>query len=253
MTSRLARFGTLPAMAFAVGFLGTAHGTYRPIDKSGGRDGISAPGKFGALPPSGGPAIDLSGTWYPGTRGVFRPVVYRMSGGAGYGMPGKSGTLMSPADDFGGQSGGGSVDLAPPIVMDFVIPSTCTSLDVPILGLMAIDDVGVTGYMITQSPMTPFADDAGWSAWPPDVFVASGQGTVTLWAWAKDAAGNVSAGVSATTTVTQSASSIGADLPSVSSFQNRVRPARLPFLVTLGCDPFRVIGETGQPAEDPHL
>jgi hypothetical protein len=84
-------------------------------------------------------------------------------------------------------------DVAPPSVMDFSIPKTSTSLTVPVLSFKAIDDLGVTGYLITTTPTPPSATAAGWSATPPTSYTFTSRGTQTLFGWVKDGAGNVSA------------------------------------------------------------
>lgn len=89
-------------------------------------------------------------------------------------------------------------DTVAPVVTSFTIPSSSKSLTVPVTGFSATDAVGVTGYLITESPTSPKATDAGWTGAPPTSFTFSSAGTKTAYAWAKDAAGNVSAGASKT-------------------------------------------------------
>lgn len=84
-------------------------------------------------------------------------------------------------------------DSIAPIVTSFVIPNTSGSLTVVIETLTATDAVGVTGYMLTESSTTPLASASGWSNAAPTSYVFSSAGTKTLYAWAKDAAGNISA------------------------------------------------------------
>ena len=94
-----------------------------------------------------------------------------------------------------------AVDTAPPTVTAFSISKTSTSLMVSITALQATDNVGVTGYMVTSSFSAPSADSSGWSTTPPTSFTFPSTvdpGTKTLYAWAKDAAGNVSKPLSAT-------------------------------------------------------
>jgi hypothetical protein len=96
-------------------------------------------------------------------------------------------------------------DTATPTVTAFVVPATSTPLTVPITSLTATDDVGVTGYLLTESSTPPQAGAAGWSATAPTEYTFATEGAKTLYAWAKDAAGNVSAGVSAGVTVSAAA------------------------------------------------
>jgi len=90
----------------------------------------------------------------------------------------------------------------PPRVTDFAIPSNSTSLTVPINTFNADDNIGVTGYLITENATPPAAASSGWSDAVPATFLASGKGSRTLYAWVKDAVGNVSASLSATTVIT---------------------------------------------------
>jgi len=118
-------------------------------------------------------------------------------------------TLLVKAYDAAGnvaQSGAVSVivgggDATPPVVTTFTMPATATSRTVPVT-LAATDAVGVTGYLISESSSTPLAGSAGWLATKPTSFTFAGSGARTAYAWAKDAAGNVSAVVSAKVTIT---------------------------------------------------
>jgi hypothetical protein len=74
----------------------------------------------------------------------------------------------------------------------FDVPAIIYSLRVPITGLEATDDVGVTGYMVKKNPLKPSAADAGWRSSPPASVTIPDAGAKTLYAWAKDAAGNIS-------------------------------------------------------------
>ena len=92
-------------------------------------------------------------------------------------------------------------DTTPPKVTSFSISPTSSSLTVTINVFAATDDVGVTGYMITESPTAPLPADAKWSSSAPSNYTFTTPGSKTLYGWAKDAAGKVSSGVSATTTI----------------------------------------------------
>jgi hypothetical protein len=89
-----------------------------------------------------------------------------------------------------------------PTVTAFSVPSTASSLTVPITSFTATDNVGVTGYLVNESATKPSATAGGWSAIAQTSYTFSTAGSKTLYAWAKDAAGNVSAGRSASVTVT---------------------------------------------------
>ena len=89
--------------------------------------------------------------------------------------------------------GGGGGDTARPVVRGFRVPRLANALDVPITLLTATDQVGVTGYFLREvKTPAPTAADPGWSASPPTSFTFSSAGRKKLFAWAKDAAGNVS-------------------------------------------------------------
>ncbi|HIJ87678.1 MAG TPA: hypothetical protein HPP97_08335 [Desulfuromonadales bacterium] len=120
-------------------------------------------------------------------------------------------TLMAIARDSAGnfaQSSSVSVtvnnpipDVTAPTVTTFSLPSTAAALTVPVTGISASDAIGVTGYLISESATTPAATAPGWSVTAPTSFTFSGEGSKTAYAWAKDAAGNVSGSRSAATTI----------------------------------------------------
>ena len=78
------------------------------------------------------------------------------------------------------------VDYIPPSITSFSIPLTSQSLTVPVT-LIANDAIGITGYSLndTNNPAT-------WSADVPLTYTFTYEGTRQLYAFAKDAAGNVS-------------------------------------------------------------
>lgn len=94
------------------------------------------------------------------------------------------------------------VDVAPPTITVFAMPTTSNSLTVAVTSLTATDNVGVTGYLITESATTPSATASGWTSSPPANYTFASDGNKTLYAWAKDAAGNVSTGRSASVVIT---------------------------------------------------
>lgn len=95
-----------------------------------------------------------------------------------------------------------TTDTTAPTITTFSIPATSTSLTVPIVAFSATDNVAVTGYLITLSSTKPSATASGWTLAPPTSYTFSSAGTHVLYAWAKDARGNVSASASASTTIT---------------------------------------------------
>jgi hypothetical protein len=93
-------------------------------------------------------------------------------------------------------------DKTPPTVTDFSLPGTADSLTIPINKFTATDNTGVTGYKLTESATTPNASAPGWSTSAPSTYAFVSEGTKTLYAWARDAAGNISSSLSATVTIT---------------------------------------------------
>jgi hypothetical protein len=115
----------------------------------------------------------------------------------------------------------GMGDTTAPVVTAFSIPAASSTLVVPITTFSATDNVGVSGYIVTETSAAPAASATGWSATAPTSYTSSTQGARTLYGWAKDAAGNVSAGMSATTVITLSdttpPSVIGFTIPATST------------------------------------
>jgi membrane-bound inhibitor of C-type lysozyme len=111
-------------------------------------------------------------------------------------------------------------DTTAPVVGVFTLPATATSLTVPVSSLTATDNVAVTGYMVTTSATKPAASAAGWSATAPASVTAPAAGSVTFYAWAKDAAGNVSLSKSASVTVTVSTTDTTKPTLSISALAN---------------------------------
>jgi len=66
--------------------------------------------------------------------------------------------------------------------------------------------------MITESATPPASGDPGWNSLPPSIYTFTSTGEKTLYAWAKDAAHNVSSGVSATVSISVSVEGQGPDL-----------------------------------------
>lgn len=102
-----------------------------------------------------------------------------------------------------GCKGSGAPVTAPdtnaPVVTKLELPATSASLDVA-LTLAAADDVGVTGYFLSEDGSLPAS--IAWVATAPASFTFAAAGARTLHAWARDAAGNVSTPASASTTIT---------------------------------------------------
>lgn len=117
------------------------------------------------------------------------------------------GTLVAWAKDAAGNISSGAIDTVmlsdttAPVVGTFAVPATSTSTAVTVTTLTATDDFGVTGYLVNESATKPAAGASGWTATKPTTYTATA-GAHTLYAWAKDAAGNVSESRSAAVTVT---------------------------------------------------
>ena len=92
-------------------------------------------------------------------------------------------------------------DTTKPTVTAFTIPSTSSSLTVT-TSVVASDNFGVTGYLITESATAPSATVSGWTLSAPTSYTFATAGSKTLYAWAKDLAGNVSLSRSASVTIT---------------------------------------------------
>ncbi len=106
-----------------------------------------------------------------------------------------------PADIYGGSG----ADVIAPVITAFTLPLTANNLTFSVTSFSASDAVGVTGYLITESATAPTAEAAGWQSSLPSTITATTAGTKTFYAWAKDAAGNISSGLSASVTLTLSA------------------------------------------------
>ncbi len=93
------------------------------------------------------------------------------------------------------------IDPIPPTVNTFTTPPTSTTLTVPITAFTASDNIQVTGYLANESSAKPSPTAAGWSFTAPISYTFGSSGTKTLYSWAKDKAGNVSAYKSASVTI----------------------------------------------------
>jgi len=94
------------------------------------------------------------------------------------------------------------LDTTAPTISAFVIPETATTLAVNITTLTANDANGVTGYKITETATAPLIGDTGWSSTVPTVYTFATAGSKTLYAWTKDAAGNVSTSLNDSVVIT---------------------------------------------------
>ena len=124
-------------------------------------------------------------------------------------------------------------DTTPPVVTTFTIPSTSSSLTIPISAFSATDNVNVTGYMINASSTAPSSTTPGWTSIATTTYTFTSAGSKTLYAWAKDAAGNVSLSKSASVIITLSTSIFPLHLSGNSRY-----------LLDINNNPFPILGRT---------
>jgi len=107
--------------------------------------------------------------------------------------------------------GAGESDTTAPTVTAFTVPTTATSLTVPVSSFTATDAVGVTGYCINESATAPTSGScsgSGWAGSAQSTVTASTSGSITFYAWAKDAAGNISSSATDGVVITLPAASL---------------------------------------------
>ena len=93
-------------------------------------------------------------------------------------------------------------DISKPSVTDFSIPATSSSLTISIENFSATDNTGISSYIVTENLSTPSVNDKNWMSSAPEYYTFSEEGSKNLYAWVKDAAGNVSSSVHATISIT---------------------------------------------------
>jgi hypothetical protein len=107
-------------------------------------------------------------------------------------------TTTTATLNIGGREGTFSVttiaDTVKPEVTVFSIAATepTTNMGIGVTLFSATDNDRVSGYLITTSNTPPLAASPGWSGSAPNTFTLPAAGINTLYAWAKDPAGNVS-------------------------------------------------------------
>jgi hypothetical protein len=92
-----------------------------------------------------------------------------------------------------------TIDTAPPQIKAFTVPAYYNSLTVPVTVTATSSEANIAGYLLTTSATAPLATATVWSATAPVSYKASAAGSITLYAWVKDAVGNVSAAGSGAT------------------------------------------------------
>ena len=142
------------------------------------------------------------------------------SGQDSFSFKASDGTLESPAATVTI-----TIDTALPVITSFTLPASATSLSVPVTSLTAGDDHGVSGYCVSES-----STGAGctWTGAPPSSYRFSSVGTHTLYAFARDGAGNVSQPASATTVIPEIVPRITAfSIPASYGYDNPSVPVTL--------------------------
>lgn len=85
------------------------------------------------------------------------------------------------------------VTMISPEITSFFTPVRHSNLTIPIVNFFVTDDVGVTGYLITESSTTPSLSNPKWTSTAPTTHTLPSRGSHRIYAWAKDADGNISA------------------------------------------------------------
>lgn len=94
-----------------------------------------------------------------------------------------------------------TADRIAPASLTFLLPGTNKTLSIPITQLSATDAHGVTGFYINESSTPPDPWGTGWVPNNPGSLVALGTGPRTFYVWARDEAGNLSNGTTATSDI----------------------------------------------------
>ncbi|RIH65721.1 T9SS C-terminal target domain-containing protein [Mariniphaga sediminis] len=93
-------------------------------------------------------------------------------------------------------------DTTAPVISSFSIPSTSESLTVAVTDFTASDDIAVEAFCLTETSAAPSVNDLRWVSTAPDSYTFAKSGTYTIYAWTKDASGNISNPLSASVTIT---------------------------------------------------
>ncbi|MBK5274049.1 MAG: hypothetical protein JJE30_03220, partial [Desulfuromonadales bacterium] len=94
-----------------------------------------------------------------------------------------------------------AIDTQAPTVTSFTLPGTASSLNITVSSFTVTDNVAVTGYLLAESATPPSPGDSSWSATKPANFTFASEGSKTLYAFARDGAGNISQPAGATVTI----------------------------------------------------
>ena len=82
-------------------------------------------------------------------------------------------------------------DTEKPTIWAFTGPSTTPSEEISI-NIQGVDNIGITHWLVNELSDIPAVNDPDWSTIKPDTYTFAHEGAHTLYAWAKDAAGNIS-------------------------------------------------------------
>lgn len=111
-------------------------------------------------------------------------------------------------------------DTIAPEITAFTIPATAEALTVDISTFTATDNKAVTGYRITETSTAPLPAALGWTGVAPTYFIFTDEGEKTLYAWVKDAAGNVSESATEQVTITLPPPQYAEDYPGTIYYVN---------------------------------
>lgn len=166
------------------------------------------------------PALNNYGNAYLTSGYNFKAIENQDSDGDGFTNIAEINARTFPGDPNSKPSG--NTDTIPPTITAFSIPATSNSLTIQIITFTATDNVAVTGYLITETPTTPSATAAGWTTNAPTSYTFNSPGIKTLYAWAKDSAGNISTSKSATVTITINTSDTTPPIPPTNLTANNI-------------------------------
>jgi len=82
-------------------------------------------------------------------------------------------------------------DTEKPVIWTFTGPSHTTTEEISIR-ITGSDNIGITHWLVNELSDPPAVSDPNWSMTNPNTYTFAHEGAHTLYAWAKDAAGNIS-------------------------------------------------------------
>jgi hypothetical protein len=84
------------------------------------------------------------------------------------------------------------VDTIAPVITAVDVPPTSSTLTIPVTAVNATDNVAITGYLLTETAITPSATDPGWQPTVPQTYNCKTWGNNVIYTFAKDSANNIS-------------------------------------------------------------